>query len=166
MKLYVSASKKNRVMASDTTPISDAQAESLIAQFEAYANDIKQYLSSDKDWKIGYYSVPETNSRTGAIRNISFAIEYKRLNPDNGVYYSMILLEFMYDLDAQYDMTVTTMCPILKIKHGTYLCGTNDEYPFDSTNIEGLQTIHISPMMEKIDGMVYDGLDLRNWFLG
>lgn len=164
MKIYVKASKKNRVMASDTTPISEQDAQFLIDEFIDYAKGVKDYLSYDKNWKVNYNYVAETNAKTGAIRNIFFDVEYYRMNPDNGKYEPMILVEFMYDLDGQYDMTVKAMCPILRMKR-TFLCGTNDAQPFESTNIEGLQTIQISPMMEKIDEMVYDGVNLSKWFL-
>lgn len=151
-------------MSADQTPIPNNQADELTLEFKDYVNDIKIYLSSDRDWKINDYIVPERNASTRSIRRINFAIEYQRKNPISGKFQTMILVEFHYDLDESPAMRVTAMCPILDISREEYLCGTNDTYPFDSTNIEGLQTIHISPMMEKINEMVYEGADIDTWW--
>lgn len=80
MKIYVRASKKNRVMS--TEYVSQSNADYLISDFDTYARDLKRYVENhaegfgDNNWTLEYYNVPEKDARTGEIRNISFALVY------------------------------------------------------------------------------------------
>ena len=158
MKIYVRASK-NRVMS--TEYVSSSNADYLISDFETYARDLKRYVENhaegfgDNNWTLEYYNVPEKDARTGEIRNISFALVYSYAGEN------VILVEMFYDPNSTPPMNVSVTCPILH-KKKEFICKA---YDFDSTNIEGLQTVDISPMMEKINEMVYNGTDISRWFM-
>ena len=144
MKIYVRASKKNRVM-------SAANADRLISDFNEYARDLKRYVEyhaegfGRNDWTLEYYNVPEKDARTGEIRNISFALVYAYGGKDT------ILVEMFYDPNKNPPMTVTVTCPILH-KDNELLFRA---YDFDSSSIDGMQTIHISQIMERVMNTLY-----------
>lgn len=62
----------------------------------------------------------------------------------------MILVEIFYDPNSTPPMTVSVTCPMLH-KKDEFICKA---YDFDSTNIEGLQEIHISGLMDRIMDIV------------
>lgn len=148
MKRYI----RRSVMASNDMSMTKANAEYIINQFNDYARDLKRYMGKADGWTVDVASVPEYDSDTMKIRNVSFALIFGRTDLDKKYKY-MLLVKMFYDLANDPPMTVSVTCPALNLDD-EYICNA---YDFDSTNIEGLYNINIVPLLNQVDELVDSG---------
>lgn len=141
-----------KIMASDEMPVSQETADFLIESFKSYLNKLKSYYARNNNWKVAGYFVPEKNRTTGEIRNIWFCVDYTYIKPSGGDK-NMILVEVNYDPYKSDNLTVYVTCPMLHMKDEFLF----EDIDFTGTNFEGMDTIYISPLQEKIADKIYRG---------